>query len=139
DDISRAFLAALEAPRELIHNEPFNVGATAENYLVRDVADIVQSIVPGSKIIYANTASPDLRNYRVNCDKIARVLPAYQPEWTVRRGVEQIYEAFQRHGLTMEDFVGPRYVRLKRVAQLLGTGELVDDLRWRAPALVYEA
>lgn len=135
EDISRAFLAVLEAPRELVHNESFNVGRTAENYLVRDVAETVREVVPGCQVTYSDGASADARNYRVDCDKIARTLPSFQPQWTVRRGVAQLYEAFQRKGLTMDDFLGPRYQRLKRVRQLLDAGELDAGLRWRSPSL----
>lgn len=135
EDISRAFLAILEAPTELIHNEAFNVGATSENYLIRDVAEIVREVVPGTQVTYAATASADARNYRVSCDKIARVLPSFQPQWTVRKGVEEIYAAFQRHGITEESFNGPSYQRIKRVRLLLDSGELDADLRWQVPAL----
>ena len=135
EDISRAFKAALEAPRALIHNESFNVGQTSENYLIRDVAEIVREVVPNSTITYSNTSSPDARNYRVNCDKIARTLPAFQPQWTVRKGVEQLYEAYQEYGLTMEDFLGTRYQRIRTVRSLLESGDLDASLRWRSPVL----
>ena len=85
EDISRAFVAVLDAPRELVHNAAFNVGRTEENYRVRDVAAIVENVFAGSEVTYADGASPDIRNYRVNCDKILSTLPAYQPRWTVRK------------------------------------------------------
>lgn len=134
EDISRAFLAVLEAPAALVHDEAFNVGATAENYLIRDVAEIVRDVVPGTKVTFAATASPDARNYRVSCDKIARVL-SFEPRWTVRKGVEELYGAFCCRGLSLPDFEGPRYQRLKRVRQLLDSGQLDAGLRWREPAL----
>jgi nucleoside-diphosphate-sugar epimerase len=132
EDISRAFLAILEAPRELVHDEAFNVGATAENYLVRDVAEIVRDVVPGTRVTYSPSASADARNYRVSCDKIARVLPSFHPQWTVRQGVEQLYGAFRTEGLTPEVFQGPSYQRLKRIRSLLDAGRLGGDLRWAA-------
>ncbi|MPZ48782.1 MAG: NAD-dependent epimerase/dehydratase family protein [Dehalococcoidia bacterium] len=135
EDISRAFLAALEAPRDLVHNQAFNVGQTAENYRISDVAEIVRDVVPGSRITYAGGGSADARNYRVDCDKIALTLPGFRPQWTVRRGVEQLYEAFQLYGLEEDDFLGPRYQRLKRVRELMDGGELEKDLRWRVAAL----
>ena len=98
EDISRAFLAVLEAPRELVHDEAFNVGRTEENYRIREVADIVEEVVPGSEVTFAEDAGPDTRNYRVNCDKLAATLPAFEPQWTVRRGVEELYEAYLREG-----------------------------------------
>jgi nucleoside-diphosphate-sugar epimerase len=100
EDISRAFLAIAEADRDLIHDEAFNVGQTGENYRIRDVAAIVQDVVPGSVISFAESAGPDLRNYKVNCDKLAKTLPAFDPQWTVRTGAEQLKAAFETIGLT---------------------------------------
>lgn len=131
EDISRAFVAVIEAPRELVHNQAFNVGQTSENYRVRDVAALVAEIVPGSKVTYSPGASPDLRNYRVNCDKISRQLPGFQPQWTVRRGIEQLYAAYQAHGVTAEDFLSSSFVRLKRVREMMEAGLLDSSLQWR--------
>jgi nucleoside-diphosphate-sugar epimerase len=131
EDISRAFTAVLEAPREAIHNEYFNVGRSAENYRVREVADMVAEVVPNSKVTYAEGASPDTRNYRVNCDKIAARLPDFKPVWTVRKGIEQVYEMYKQHNLTAEQFVSSQFVRLKRVTELQSTGELNNMLEWR--------
>ena len=85
EDISRAFIAALEAPIEAVSNEAFNVGQTAHNYRIRDLAEIVAGVVPGCPIEFAEDAGPDTRNYRVSCDKIHRVLPAFQPQWDAAR------------------------------------------------------
>jgi nucleoside-diphosphate-sugar epimerase len=131
-DISRAFLAALHAPRELVHNEAFNVGATDENYRISEVAAIVEEIVPGSKVTYAEGGGPDTRCYRVNCDKIRAVLPEFQSEWTVRLGVEELFEAYQRHGLTLGDFETPRFLRIEHVKKLLSEGLIDDRLHWQA-------
>jgi nucleoside-diphosphate-sugar epimerase len=131
EDISRAFVAVLEAPRELVHNEAFNVGRTSENYRVREVADMVAEVVPGSKVTYAAGASPDTRNYRVNCDKIAARLPAFKPVWTVRKGIEQVYESYKQHNLTAEQFLSGQFIRLKRVTELQNRGLLDDMLAWR--------
>jgi nucleoside-diphosphate-sugar epimerase len=136
EDISRAFLAVLEAPAHLIHNEAFNVGATSENYKVREVAEIVRDVVPNTEVTFAENASGDTRNYRVSCEKIARVLPSFQPQWTVRKGVEEIYEAFRTHTISEEAFNGPSYQRLKQVCGLLDSGRLDASLRWREPALI---
>jgi nucleoside-diphosphate-sugar epimerase len=129
EDISRAFLAIAEAPRELIHDKAFNVGRTSENYRVREVAQIVEEVVTGSHVGFADGASPDLRNYRVDCDLIAKTLPAFQPTWTVRAGVEQLYEAYQRLGLTLEDLTGPRLIRLARIKERIGGRSLDSSLR----------
>ena len=133
EDISRAFLAVLDAPRELVHDQAFNVGASAENYRIRDLADIVEDVVPGARASFAEGGGPDARSYRVDCSKIGRALPGFETRWTVRRGVEQLHEAYGRHGLTLDEFLGPRYLRVKRVRELQDAGRLDDELRWRVP------
>lgn len=130
EDICRAFLAILEAPRELVHNQAFNVGQTKENYQIRDLAAMVEETVPGSRVRYAEGGGPDLRCYRVNCDKIARTLPEFRPQWTVRRGIEQLYAAYKDHVLTLQEFTGTRYVRIKRLSSLLENSRLAPALRW---------
>ncbi len=131
DDICRAFLAVLHAPRDLVHKQVFNVGRSEENYRVREVAQIVHEVVPGSVVKYAEGGGPDARCSRADCGKIARTLPEFQPRWTVRRGVEQLYTAYRRYGLIEEEFLGTRYLRLKRIQQLQGEGWLDGSLRWR--------
>ena len=98
-----------------MHNEAFNVGASSENYRIREVAQIVAEVVPGARAVFAEGSGPDLRSYQVDCSKITRVLPDFDAHWTVRRGAEELYEAYVRHGLTFEEFAGPRYLRVKRV------------------------
>jgi nucleoside-diphosphate-sugar epimerase len=133
-DISRAFVAALEAPKELVHNQAFNVGSTLENYQVRDIAAMVQDVVPGCSVRYLEGGGPDPRCYRVNCDKLAATLPGFRTEWTVRRGVEELYQSFVRYGLTGDMFA--RYVRLSRIKQLLDHDELDSTLRRRTLPVV---
>lgn len=132
EDISRAFVAVLEAPRALIHNESFNVGQTSENYRVHEVAEMVAEVVPNAKVTYAGDASPDTRNYRVNCDKIRKVLPSFKPQWTVRKGVEEVYAAYCEHGTTSEEFLSSQFVRLKKIRELQTTGRLDETLSWRS-------
>jgi nucleoside-diphosphate-sugar epimerase len=133
EDISGALLAVLNAPRELVHNEAFNVGASAENYRIRDVAEIVAEVVPGARASFAEGGGPDKRSYQVDCSKIARVLPEFETRWTVRRGVEQLRDAYARNGLTFDEFTGTRYLRINRVRELQEAGRLDDELRWRVP------
>lgn len=130
EDICRAFLTTLEARRELVHSQIFNVGRTEENYQVRQIAEIVAETVPGCSVKYASDGGPDTRCYRVNCDKIARVL-GYKPQWTARQGAEELVEGFQRYGLTVEEFEGPKYMRVALVKQLIAEGLLDENLRWR--------
>ena len=130
EDISRAFLAVLEAPRELVHDQAFNVGRTDENYRVREVAEIVADVIPGSEVAYAEDGGPDKRCYRVDCQKIAETLPSFDPQWTVRRGVEELYAAFTREQMEAESFTSARYLRIKRVKELQEAGLLDESLRW---------
>src|SRR5438045_5787919 len=130
EDIARAFLAVLHAPKELVHNQAFNVGRSEENYRVRDLGTLVEQVVPGSKVRYAEGGGPDPRCYRVDCGKLARTLPEYRPQWTVRRGMEQLRDAFQRYGLTREELLGDRYFRIKRIRALQAEGVLDETLRW---------
>ena len=110
-DISRAFIAVIKAPVELVNKEAFNVGTKEDNYRISEVANIVKSVIPNSVVGFANDASPDTRNYRVNNDKIQRVLPEFKPQWNVKKGVEELYAAFQKYGLSVEDFEGEEYRR----------------------------
>jgi nucleoside-diphosphate-sugar epimerase len=134
EDISRAFIAVLEAPEELVFNEAFNVGQTAHNYRIRDIANIVAEVVPGCRLEIAPEAGPDTRSYRVNFDKIARVLPAFKPQWDARRGAEQLYAAYRKSNLTVEEFEGPRFQRISHVQQLISEDVLGEDFRRREDA-----
>ena len=134
EDISRAFVAALEAPKELVFNQAFNVGQTEHNYRIRDIAGIVAEVVPGCRLEVAADASPDRRSYRVNFDKIARVLPAFRPQFDVRRGAEQLYSAYRKSRLILNEFEGPRYQRISHIRKLIADGILADDLRHRDDA-----
>lgn len=129
EDIAAAFAALLDAPREVVHARAFNVGQTAENYLIRDVAELVRDILGGT-VTYASGAGADLRNYRVSADLIAREVPGFRPQWTVRRGIEQLAEAYQRHGLALDAMMGEPHQRLRRITALRDAEAIDDSLRW---------
>jgi len=129
EDISRAFVVTLHAPREKIHNRVFNVGITKENYQIREVAEIVCQLVPGSEVEFAEDASSDKRNYRVDCSRIQDIFPEFQPAWDVRKGVEELYEVYQKIGLTLEEFEGPKYQRIGHIKYLLDKGIINENLR----------
>lgn len=131
-DISAAFLAALEAPRDAIHNEAFNIGSSSENYQIRELADMVREVVPGCSVRYLEGGGPDPRCYRVNCDKAATALPGFRTEWTVRRGIEELYDACRTNSLNSEMLT--KYFRLPRIQEHLRTGRLDADLRWLSAA-----
>jgi nucleoside-diphosphate-sugar epimerase len=133
EDISRAFMAVLHAPRELVHDEAFNVGPSGENYRIRQIAEIIEQATPGARASFAEGGGPDKRSYQVDCSKIQRVLPEFEPRWTVPSGVRELHDAYVANGLTLEQFTGPRYMRIKRVQELQAAGRIDDDLRWLAP------
>jgi nucleoside-diphosphate-sugar epimerase len=129
EDISRAFLAVMEAPLDVVHNQSFNVGRTQDNYQIRELAEIVKETVPNTTVEYAADAGPDKRCYRVNCDRIRQMLPAFQPQWDARRGAAELYQAFRNTSLTVEDFEGERFKRIAHLRRLLADGEITPDLR----------
>src|ERR1700759_4600442 len=103
EDISRAFLAVLEAPRELVHNEAFNVGRAEDNVQVRDIAELVREAVSGSQVTFADNAGPDLRNYRVDFGKLNDTFPGLSLRWTVGDGITELLASYTKYGLTHED------------------------------------
>jgi nucleoside-diphosphate-sugar epimerase len=129
EDISRAFLAVLEAPRERVHDEAFNVGRAEDNVQIRDVAEMVRSATPDSTLSFAEGAGPDLRNYKVDFGKIESVFPDLKLRWTVADGIGELLAAYREHGLSHEDFTSSRYVRLRRIEELLAANVLDRNLR----------
>jgi nucleoside-diphosphate-sugar epimerase len=133
-DIIAAAIAALEARREAVHAQTFNVARGDENYRVSELADIVAGIVPGSRVEYDPNGGPDKRCYRVNCDKIYERIPAFQPQWTARKGAQELYDAYRKIGLQKKDVDEGRYIRIRNIRRLLESGGLDARLR-REPAL----
>lgn len=129
-DIIAAVLAVLDAPRATVHNQTFNVGRNDENFRIRDLADIVASVVPGCRVQYAPGGGPDLRCYRVSFDKIHRMLPGFRPQWTARLGAQELYDAYRHAGLSAADMDYGRYTRLKEIRRLQDAGTLDSSLRW---------
>ena len=131
EDIARAFLAVLSAPRETIHSQALNVGQSEENYRIRELAEIVRDVVPGSRIDYAEDGGPDPRCYRVDFGKISRLLPEFKPQWNARRGAEELYAAYRSAGLALADYEGPRFKRIDHLRELLTSGRVDATLRWK--------
>jgi nucleoside-diphosphate-sugar epimerase len=129
EDISRAFIAALAAPREKVFNQAFNVGNTDHNHRIREIAAVVADVVPDCRLEFAPDAGPDERCYRVSFAKINRVLPEFKPQWTVRAGAEQLYEVYRSSKLTLEEFEGPRYQRIGHIKKLMADRVLDSSLR----------
>lgn len=129
-DIIAAFEACLDAPRDQIHDEAFNVGRSGENYQIRTVAEMVAEVVPDCEVTFAPGASSDLRDYRVDFSKIEAQLPGFRSEWTLRDGIVELHEAYTAAGLDAEEWAGSRYYRLKTIQDHLAAGRLGQDLRW---------
>jgi nucleoside-diphosphate-sugar epimerase len=129
-DIIAAVVAVLDAPLEAVHNQTFNVGRNEENFRIRELAEIVAEVVPGCRVEYAPGGSPDLRCYRVNFDKINRLVPAFRPQWTARMGAQELYDAYRSVGLTVPDIEDGRYVRISEIRRLQQAGKLDGGLHW---------
>jgi len=129
-DIIAAVVAVLEAPREVVHNQTFNVGRNDENFRIRELADIVAEVVPGCHVEYAPGGGPDLRCYRVSFDKINRLVPAFRPQWTARMGAQELYDAYRSVGLTAADIDHGRYIRIREIRRLQQAGMLDGALHW---------
>lgn len=135
EDIARAFLAIVEAPRDLVHLKAYNVGRSEENYRIREVAEIVEATVPGSRITFGEGAGPDKRNYRVDCSLIAEELSAFKPIWTVADGAAEVLRAFQKVNLTLDELNSPRFQRIQCIRSKQEAGLLGEDLRPHAAAV----
>jgi nucleoside-diphosphate-sugar epimerase len=133
EDIARAFAAALEAPREVVHDRAFNVGRDEDVVQIRTIATQVAEAL-GAPVTFAEGAGPDRRDYRVDFGRIRRLLPAFEPRWTIAQGIDELARDMRRFGLSAEDFEGPRYVRVEKVRELMAAGRLDYDLRRRVGA-----
>jgi nucleoside-diphosphate-sugar epimerase len=131
EDIGRAIVGALAAPRETVHDVAYNVGASTENYRIRELAQIVHQELPECEVEIAAASYADPRSYRVDFARFEQAFPAQHPQWTARAGAAQLAAAYREVGLLLEDFDGPRYTRLKQLKRLLGEGALDDGLRRR--------
>jgi nucleoside-diphosphate-sugar epimerase len=136
EDISRAFVAVLKAPRELVHNQAYNVGRTEDNYRVSELAEIVKETVPTCHIEYAEGGGPDKRCYRVDCAKFAATFPDCQLQWDARRGAQELYSAYSQHTFGVDDFEGVRYKRIDHIKFLMSSGRLDDKLRRQSASVL---
>jgi len=128
-DIIQAFERCLVAPIDVIHDQAFNVGKTTENFRIRDVANAVAEVVPNCEVAFAAGASADNRDYRVDFTKIETKLPGFKAQWTLRAGIEELYQAYKAGGMTKELWLGPRYYRLPTIRELISQGVLDNNLR----------
>ena len=131
-DIAKSIICALEAPRDVVHNQVFNVGDSRHNYRVREIAEAVAEVFPGCELTFGDNAG-DNRSYKVNFDKIASTLPGYASDWDVRRGAQQLHDVFAAIDLDPETFTGRGHTRLKQLEHLIRTKQLDADLFWTTP------
>lgn len=131
-DLSKALICVLEAPREIIHNQIFNVGDTANNYQVRQVAEIIADVFKGCNINFGEQGA-DNRSYRVSFEKINTHLPGFKCEWDVLRGAQQLWDLFTRIDFTAEDFSCRSFTRLKQLEYLIRTQQIDQDFFWTQP------
>ena len=129
-DVCRAFIEVIKAPREIIHNQVFNVGLNEGNYQIRDIADVVGEVIPNCEIEYTYEHT-DSRTYSVNFDKIHNALPSFKPEWDIHRGCVELHEAFKQYGLTYDELVGRKYVRLEQLKHLMENKEIDGKFYWK--------
>ncbi|MEO0842653.1 MAG: SDR family oxidoreductase [Cyanobacteria bacterium J06643_5] len=128
-DISKAIICALEAPRDIVHNQIFNVGDTANNYRVKEIAEFVAEAFPGCKLSFGDNAS-DNRSYRVSFEKINTVLPGFKCDWNARLGAKQLAEVFNQIDMTEEVFFSRGFTRLKQLEYLIRTQQIDKDFFW---------
>ena len=130
EDVARAFIHVLEAPHELVHDQAFNTGANHLNHRVSELADLAVASVPGATLEIRKEPSADRRTYRADFGKFARAFPDFDFEWTAESGARELARSFAQIGVTLDDFEGPRYTRLRWLQRLIELGRLDADLRW---------
>ncbi len=128
-DIAKAIACALEAPREAVHAQTFNVGSTEQNYTVRQIAEIVADHFPGCELTFGDSGG-DNRSYRVSFDKIAEQLPGFSCDWNAEKGAAQLRRLFERIDLDDATFSGRGHTRLKQLEHLLHTGQIDRNFFW---------
>jgi len=131
EDIARAFIAVIEAPKDSVNKQCYNVGQSEENFQIKDIAKMVGEVVPDCEVVITGEHGSDSRSYRVNFDKIKNELPNFKPKWTLKKGIEEVYEAYKKYGMDDEKFNGKAFIRLKELQYLIETDKINDKLIWK--------
>jgi len=129
-DVSNAFIAALKAPKDIIHNEAFNVGMNSENYQVKDMAEIIHDQMKDCEVKIMGENNPDQRDYNVNFDKINTLLRDFKPRWSLKKGVKELYDVFNEVNLSFKDFQDKNFTRLNQLKYLIEENLINKDLEW---------
>lgn len=128
-DICKAIVCAIDAPRDIVHNQVFNVGDTTNNYRVKEIAEIIADIFVGCKLSFGDSGA-DNRSYRVSFEKINTVLPGFKCDWNAQRGAQQLYDLFSQIDMTEETFLSRGFTRLKQLEYLIRTQQIDQDFFW---------
>jgi nucleoside-diphosphate-sugar epimerase len=129
-DICKAIACVLEAPRDIVHNQIFNVGDTAHNYQVKEIAQIVAEIFKGCKLSFGDSGA-DNRSYRVSFDKINKTLPGFKCDWNAQTGVQQLFDLFTQIDMSTDTFLFRGFTRLKQLEYLTHTQQIDKEFFWR--------
>jgi nucleoside-diphosphate-sugar epimerase len=128
-DIGKAIACALEAPRDIVHNQVFNVGDTANNYRVKEIAETIAKVFEGCALTFGENGS-DNRSYRVSFEKINTKLPGFKCDWNAQRGAEQLFDVFNQIDMSEDTFTSRGFTRLKQLEYLIRTKQIDKDFFW---------
>jgi nucleoside-diphosphate-sugar epimerase len=128
-DICKAIVCAVEAPRDIVHNQVFNVGDTTNNYRVKEIAEIIADVFTECKVSFGNNGA-DNRSYRVSFEKINTILPGFKCEWNAARGAQQLFDLFTSIDMSEETFLSRGFTRLKQLEYLIHTQQIDKDFFW---------
>jgi len=128
-DICKAIVCAVEAPRDIVHNQIFNVGDTTNNYRVKEIAQIIADTFTGCKLSFGDSGA-DNRSYRVSFEKINTILPGFKCDWNAQRGAQQLFDLFSQIDMTEETFLSRGFTRLKQLEYLIRTQQIDQDFFW---------
>ncbi len=131
EDIARAFVAVVEAPKDSVNGKSFNVGQNSENFQIKDVAKMVSEVIPGCELVITGEHGGDSRSYKVDFSKIERELPNFKPKWKLKAAIEDIYRGYKEFGMDEEHFNGKYFIRLKQLDHLVSEKKLDNDLIWK--------
>lgn len=131
EDIARATVAVVEAPKEEVNGKSWNVGQNSENFQIKDVAKMVGEVIPDCKVVITGEHGGDSRSYRVDFSKIAKELPGFKPKWKLKEAIKDIYRGYKEFGMDDEHFNGKYFIRLKQLDYLLDENKLDNDLNWK--------
>jgi nucleoside-diphosphate-sugar epimerase len=128
-DICKAIVCAIEAPRDIVHKQIFNVGDTTNNYRVKEIAEIIAGVFTGCQLSFGEN-SADNRSYRVSFEKINTILPGFKCDWNAQLGAEQLFNLFSQIDMTEDTFLFRGFTRLKQLEYLIRTQQIDKNFFW---------